>query len=78
VATWQKPQGGYFFWLELPGHLDTEDLTAAARQAGTGFLPGPACSMAGGQKNCLRLSFAHYAAPDIHDGIARLRQALSG
>lgn len=78
IATWQKPQGGYFFWLELPGHVDTESLTAAARQAGTGFLPGPACSMAGGQKNCLRLSFAHYTVPDIHDGIARLRQALSG
>jgi len=77
IATWQKPQGGYFFWLELPEHINTEGLQAAARQAGTGFLPGPACSLASGQKNCLRLSFAHYTVPDIHEGIARLKTALS-
>lgn len=76
MATWQKPQGGYFFWLSLPAHIDTEDLQAAAREAGTGFLSGTLCSTAGGLENCLRLSFAHYTVPDIHDGIARLGRAL--
>lgn len=76
VATWQKPQGGYFFWLTLPAHINTEDLQAAARGAGTGFLSGSMCSSCGGLKNCLRLSFAHYSVPDIHDGIARLGRAL--
>ena len=47
IATWQKPQGGYFFWLKLPAHIDAEDLQGAAREAGTGFLPGAACSTAG-------------------------------
>jgi DNA-binding transcriptional MocR family regulator len=78
IATWQKPQGGYFFWLKLAAHIDAAGLQAAAREAGTGFLPGSACSTAGGLKNHLRLSFAHYTAPDIHDGIARLRKALPG
>ena len=76
IATWQKPQGGYFFWLKLAAHIDTADLQAAVREAGTGFLPGTTCSTAGGLKNYLRLSFAHYQAQDIHDGIARLRKAL--
>jgi DNA-binding transcriptional MocR family regulator len=76
IATWQKPQGGYFFWLELPAHINAGALQDAAREAGTGFLPGTACSTAGGLKNYLRLSFAHYTEPDIHDGIARLRKAL--
>jgi DNA-binding transcriptional MocR family regulator len=76
LAAWQKPQGGYFFWLELPGQRDAADLQTAAREAGTGFLPGIACSTAGGLKNCLRLSFAHYSVPEIHDGIARLRKAM--
>jgi DNA-binding transcriptional MocR family regulator len=75
-ATWQKPQGGYFFWLELPGQRDAADLQTAAREAGTGFLPGTACSTAGGLKNCLRLSFAHYSVPEIHEGIARLKRAF--
>ena len=78
IATWQKPQGGYFFWLKLAAHIDAAGLQAAAREAGTGFLAGTACSTAGGLKNHLRLSFAHYTVPDIHDGIARLRKALPG
>jgi DNA-binding transcriptional MocR family regulator len=78
IATWQKPEGGYFFWLKLAAHIDAEGFQAAAREAGTGFLAGTACSTAGGLKNCLRLSFAHYKVPDIHDGVARLRKALHG
>jgi 2-aminoadipate transaminase len=76
IATWQKPQGGYFFWLRFPDHINTEDFQAAAREAGTGFLAGTACSAAGGLKSFLRLSFAHYSVPDIHEGIARLKKAL--
>jgi 2-aminoadipate transaminase len=76
VARWTKPVGGYFFWLELPAGVDAGSLQDAARTAGTGFLPGAACCASGGLTNCLRLSFAHYAVPDIHEGIARLRRAL--
>jgi DNA-binding transcriptional MocR family regulator len=76
VVTWQKPQGGYFFWLELPVTIDAGELQAAAREAGTGFLPGTACSSTGGLRNCLRLSFAHYTPPEIRDGIARLKRAF--
>jgi 2-aminoadipate transaminase len=76
IARWQKPGGGYFFWLELPDGADAGALEAAARAAGTGFLPGSACSTTGGLGHCLRLSFAHYTVPDIHEGIARLRRAF--
>ena len=76
VARWQKPGGGYFFWLELPEGADVAALDARARAAGTGFLPGSACATAGGLGHCLRLSFAHYTVPDIHEGIARLGQAM--
>ncbi len=76
VLRWQKPGGGYFFWLELPEGADAAALEAAARAAGTGFLPGSACSTGGGLRHCLRLSFAHYTVPDIHEGIARLARAF--
>ena len=76
VVTWQKPQGGYFFWLELADSIDAAELQAAAREAGTGFLPGTACSSTGGLRNCLRLSFAHYTPPEIREGIARLKRAF--
>jgi 2-aminoadipate transaminase len=76
AARWMKPGGGYFFWLELREGKDAAALEAAARAAGTGFLPGSACSTSGGLPHCLRLSFAHYTVPEIHEGIARLRRAL--
>jgi DNA-binding transcriptional MocR family regulator len=76
IARWSRPGGGYFFWLELPEGADAGSLEAAARAAGTGFLPGTFCSVDGGLKHCLRLSFAHYGVADIHEGVARLRRAL--
>jgi 2-aminoadipate transaminase len=77
IARWTKPGGGYFFWLELPEGTDAAALEAAARAAGTGFLPGSACSTTGSLPRCLRLSFAHYTVPEIHEGIARLARALA-
>ena len=77
IATWQKPKGGYFFWLTLPGHLKAVDLQAAAREAGTGFQAGTKCSSVGGLQNCLRLCFAFYTVPEIREGIARLGRALN-
>jgi len=76
IARWSRPGGGYFFWLELPEPADAGSLATAARAAGTGFLPGSACSVDGGQRHCLRLSFAHYGVADIHEGVARLRRAF--
>jgi len=76
IATWQKPQGGYFFWVTLPARLDAEKLREAARAAGTGYQVGSKCSITGGWRNCVRLSFAFYTPPEIREGIARLGRAL--
>jgi DNA-binding transcriptional MocR family regulator len=77
VATWRKPAGGYFFWITLRDRIDAAELKVAARAAGTGFQAGSTCSISGGLRNCLRLSFAHYTAPEIREGIARLGKALN-
>ncbi len=77
MARWQKPDGGYFFWLEMDEGIDTAALLSAAHTAGVGFLPGVRCSSVGGLGNCLRLSFAHFGEAEIEEGVARLGRVLS-
>lgn len=73
VATWTRPDGGYFFWLRFADDLDTTPLRDRAIALQTGFQHGEAFSSNGGLNNFLRLSFAHYDEDDIREGIARLR-----
>jgi 2-aminoadipate transaminase len=72
VARWQKPSGGYFFWLEFDEGVDTTALRAAADRLQTGFQPGQNSSSRGALQNCLRLSFAHYGEHEIRAGVERL------
>ena len=78
IARWSKPRGGYFFWLELEEGRDTVALRRTAIEAGTGFQPGPVFSANGRLQNCLRLSFAHYTAYEIPEGLVRLAPVLRG
>ena len=74
LASWTRPHGGYFFWLEFDKSVKTKPLRKKAQELNTGFQPGPLFTPNGGLDNCLRLSFAHYPEKDIHEGIARLRK----
>jgi 2-aminoadipate transaminase len=76
LATWRRPGGGYFFWLEFDQAVDTTALKARAADFRTGFQPGEVFSCKGELKNCLRLSFAHYGDGDISEGVARLGALL--
>ena len=71
-ARWRRPEGGYFFWLEFDGSVDTGPLRKRAAQLETGFQPGTVFSTDGGLANCMRLSFAHYREDHIREGVRRL------
>jgi DNA-binding transcriptional MocR family regulator len=73
LANWQRPDGGYFFWLRFDDQVDTARLRDRARELQTGFQPGSVSSSGGRLSNFLRLSFAHYDEDDIREGIARMR-----
>jgi len=77
LATWRRPGGGYFFWLEFDQMLDTTALKTHAADFRTGFQPGEVFSCTGDLKNCLRLSFAHFGDDDIAEGVARLGALMS-
>ena len=72
MARWQKPLGGYFFWIEFDEGIDTSALRASADRFQTGFQPGRNSSSRGALTNCIRLSFAHYGEDEIRQGISRL------
>ena len=73
LATWQRPDGGYFFWLRFDDDVDTGSFRDRARELQTGFQPGSVSSSDGRLSNFLRLSFAHYDENDICEGLARMR-----
>ncbi len=74
LATWIRPEGGYFFWVQFDELVDTTPLRKRARDLKTGFQYGALFSTTGQLKNCLRLCFAHYDEDDIRKGIARIRR----
>jgi len=73
IAQWSRPNGGYFFWVELSEGVDTTPLKQKAAALATGFQPGTVFSSTGSLQNYMRLSFAPYDEKDILEGIARLR-----
>jgi 2-aminoadipate transaminase len=75
----QVPSGGYYIWLTFPPHIDGDELTARAREAGVSVLPGSRCyarSDAAHPKNHIRVAFSHADVDEIDEGIRRLRSAF--
>ncbi len=65
AATWSRPQGGYFVWVELP-----QELAAAP---GVTFVAG---TDFGGAANTARLAFSYVSADEIREGVRRLAAAV--
>jgi DNA-binding transcriptional MocR family regulator len=76
-ASWTRPSGGLFVWLELPGHCDgAELLERAVAQEGVAFVPGAAFHYDGRGRNAVRLSYSLPSEAEIEDGIARLARLI--
>lgn len=71
------PEGGYFFWVQLPDSLDSETLLAQAARCQVGFRPGSRFSSRKAFGNFIRLSFAFYEPEPLQEGIHRLQTALA-
>jgi 2-aminoadipate transaminase len=71
-ATWSRPEGGYFVWLELPETIDARAVLARAKGvtavAGTEF---------GVTSSFVRLSYSSVSAADIAEGVERLARAVA-
>jgi len=76
TACFVEPHGGYFVWLELPPKILTTQLLPLAVAEGVTFHPGSRFVSRDGFAQSMRLSFAHYDAPMLVEGVHRLARAL--
>lgn len=76
-ASWNEPEGGMFFWVQLPEGLDAENLLFKALEAGVAYVKGPAFYTEEGQgRNCLRLNFSQPSVSQIERGVERLASII--
>lgn len=75
-AAYRAPQGGYFFWVRLPGGRDAEALMQRAEEEKVSYRPGVRFSSERGLRDFVRLCFAFYEAEELAEGIKRLKRAL--
>ena len=73
-ARWNRPEGGYFLWLELPEGADAAELLIRATEDGVTFVPGVDF---GGQPNSMRLAFSFVSPAEIDEGVRRLARLLA-
>jgi DNA-binding transcriptional MocR family regulator len=74
-AEFETPQGGFFFWVRLPG-MDTGQLREEARKYNFGFRQGALFSSQGGLREYIRLCYSFYEEEAIEEGVYRLKQCL--
>jgi DNA-binding transcriptional MocR family regulator len=76
-ASWNRPEGGYFVWLELPAGTSAADLRARAEEAGVTFVKGSDFYPGGrGGESAARLAFSFVSPDEIGEGISRLARLV--
>jgi 2-aminoadipate transaminase len=73
-ASFVKPQGGYFLWVDLPEGSDVAALEAGAQDRGVVFVKGTDFLIEGGESS-LRIAYSAVPPDQIEEGIARVADA---
>ncbi len=76
MVEFDKPDGGYFFWLTLSDGAEADALLPIAQNAGVSYRPGTAFSSSGLFRDSLRISFSLYDVGDLAEALSRLNQAI--
>jgi DNA-binding transcriptional MocR family regulator len=75
AAEYTRPQGGFFFWVRLPG-VDATELRRKAQGFCVDLRQGELFSSRKGMRDYIRLSFCFYGPEAIEEGVRRLRDCL--
>lgn len=73
----EKPEGGFFVFVELPERFDGDRLLQVAKNKGVSYFQGKHFSPAKSEyNNCMRLCFAFCEEDEIVEGVKRLASAV--
>lgn len=75
-VTWSKPDGGFFVWITLPEHIDSDLMFDRAAEYGVVFFPGRWFDPNHAVTHTVRLSFSTVPEDRIDLGITRLGEAI--
>jgi 2-aminoadipate transaminase len=73
-ASFVRPEGGYFLWVDLPEGSDVAALARGAAERGVVFEQGTSFLLEGGERS-LRLAYSAVPPDQIDEGIARVGEA---
>ncbi|MGH3030637.1 MAG: PLP-dependent aminotransferase family protein [Gaiellaceae bacterium] len=76
-ASWTRPGGGFFTWVELGLSVDAVALAERALENGVAVVPGAPFYPDGGGEHHLRLSYSRVTEEEIEEGIRRLAGLLA-
>jgi DNA-binding transcriptional MocR family regulator len=77
-ASWTRPEGGYFLWLDLPAGVEASDLLARAADAGVTFVQGSDFYPCGrGGEFAARLAYSFVSPEEIRAGVERLAPLIA-
>jgi DNA-binding transcriptional MocR family regulator len=74
-AEYSTPQGGFFFWVRIPG-VEAAELRRRANEHMVDFRQGSLFSSQMGMGDFLRLGFCFYGTEDLEEGIVRLKRSV--
>src|ERR1700733_3726419 len=75
-ARFQRPDGGYFLWVDLPEGTDVGALFDAAAARGVQFVKGSDFALEGAE-NSLRLAYSGVTPEQIEEGVKLLAEAYA-
>ncbi len=76
-ASYRRPDGGFFLWLQLDQVVETGAVQQAAAARNVMIGQGPQFFADGRATNHIRLAFSYVAMEDIEEGIHRLGDAIA-
>jgi len=75
-VTWNEPQGGFYFWLQLPEYMDSTEILKESISKGAVFVTGKTFDPNARQNNFIRLAYSNMEIAQIDEGVRIIANAI--